>query len=251
MRSIGAVMAFTDLPMRGQQMKKTINVYLKHESRIRAMAQRYYAGARTLIEADSTASLAEEIHHEALARFDEIFAGFGDIGGEKSFHFWAYVHAGIALGLYLPAGMHGYPADDMGRITYELAAAFYEGEGARTLERATKAALNATRRELKSAAGPASGPDGWRSVAAVANGSDLGWDCRECGIVKLYKKFDAGEYVPYQCMLDYITYPMRNLGLKRTTTLVDADHCDFRVTLGGRTRLESFATEHLMKWGKI
>ena len=69
---------------------------------------------------------------------------------------------------------------------------------------------------------------------------DLGVNYRGCGNYSLVMKHGGAEFAPYVCMSDIALSEAFGWGLVRTQTLADGcDHCDFRMTKGGPTRITS------------
>jgi hypothetical protein len=228
--------------------------YRKHEKVIQMLAQEFYKGIGEYVQVQYGPQKAGAIKRTSMERFQEILSDLPDIGGDKSPLIWTYIEAAVALGFFLAAHAHGISFEDAGRFTYDFIETYFlSEEGLNSLQKATPESINQQRETMKSHSGKSLTPDSWCSVYVepVENSFDIGWNNTECGIIKLYVKYGAREYVPFICMIDSISYPLRGLGLQRTRTLVDADHCDFRVTLGGTTVLEPFAEHHRKKWGKI
>ena len=69
-------------------------------------------------------------------------------------------------------------------------------------------------------------------VVDVLCGNDeyeLGYDYKECGVVKLCKDEGCLELARWLCKMDFVLADMMNMKLKRTMTLAEGfDHCDFR-----------------------
>ena len=63
------------------------------------------------------------------------------------------------------------------------------------------------------------------------NGLGFGFDIIECGICKLYAKYNYQKYVPILCEVDKLTSAMAGLTLMRKSTIaLGAKTCDFRFT---------------------
>jgi len=63
------------------------------------------------------------------------------------------------------------------------------------------------------------------------NGLGFGFDIIECGICKLYAKYNYQKYVPILCEVDKLTSAMAGLNLIRKSTIaLGAKTCDFRFT---------------------
>ncbi|MGJ5816734.1 L-2-amino-thiazoline-4-carboxylic acid hydrolase [Paludibaculum fermentans] len=64
---------------------------------------------------------------------------------------------------------------------------------------------------------------------AETHGLGYGFDILECGIVKLFRKHGAGQYVTVLCEVDELTSALAGLELVRGGTLArGASRCDFR-----------------------
>lgn len=69
---------------------------------------------------------------------------------------------------------------------------------------------------------------------------DVGINYRGCGNYSLVMKHGGAEFAPYVCMSDIALSEAFGWGLVRTQTLADGcDHCDFRMTKDGPTRITS------------
>lgn len=69
---------------------------------------------------------------------------------------------------------------------------------------------------------------------------DLGINYRGCGNYNFMTKHGGAEFAPYVCMSDIALSEAFGWGLVRTQTLADGcDHCDFRMTKDGPTRITS------------
>ncbi len=69
---------------------------------------------------------------------------------------------------------------------------------------------------------------------------DVGVNYRGCGNYSLVMRHGGAEFAPYVCMSDIALSEAFGWGLVRTQTLADGcDHCDFRMTKGGPTRITS------------
>ncbi len=58
---------------------------------------------------------------------------------------------------------------------------------------------------------------------------DFGFDIKECGICKLYRKQQAEKYAKILCEVDYMTSEIAGLQLNRSMTIANGgEKCDFR-----------------------
>lgn len=227
--------------------------YREREKEIQGLAREFYDGIAASVQARYGSEKAEAIKRTSLEQFQEILSDLPDIGGDKNPLIWTYIEAAVSLGFFLAAKAHNLSFEETGRFTYDLIESYFlSAEGSSTVHKATPESIAKQREKMKAKSGTLLTQESWCSVYVEPVGAsfDIGWNNTECGILKLYEKYGAREYVPFMCMTDIIIYPLQGLGLKRTCTLVESDHCDFRVTLGGTTKLEPFAEKRMKEWGK-
>jgi hypothetical protein len=69
-------------------------------------------------------------------------------------------------------------------------------------------------------------------------GLGYGVDILECGICKLFKKYDYGKFAPIFCEVDYVTSALAGLTIIRSGTIANgAKKCDFRfVKIDSKTK---------------
>ncbi|MBW1743715.1 MAG: L-2-amino-thiazoline-4-carboxylic acid hydrolase [Deltaproteobacteria bacterium] len=231
---------------------KTI-YYGEHQGEIRGLSGEFYEEIENYVQERYGLEKAQTIKRTALEDFQDILINLPDIGGDKNPLIWTYIQAAVSLGFFLAAKVNGLSIEEAGRINYELIESYYlSEEGASSEQTATPESITKQRERMKAASGKLLWPEGWRTVYVepAQPSFDIGWDNTECGILKLYDKYGAREFVPYICMLDILIYPLRGLGIKRSRTLVESDHCDFRVKLQGHSSLERFAQQRLKEWDK-
>jgi hypothetical protein len=227
--------------------------YRKHEKAIQGLALEFYEGIGEYVQAQYGSEKAKVLKRTSLEHFQQILSNLPDIGGDKSPLIWTYIEASVALGFFLATKAHTLSPEEAGRFTYEaIESYFLSEEGLNSVQKATPESIMKQRERLKANSGKPLTPESWCSVYVkpVEDSFDIGWNNTECAIIKLYDTYGAREYVPFICMIDFIIYPLRGLGLRRTRTLVDSDHCDFRVKIGGTTMPEPFAEQRLKKWCK-
>jgi hypothetical protein len=227
--------------------------YREREKEIEGLAKEFYEGIAVSVQARHGSEKAEAIKKTSLERFQEILSDLPDIGGDENPLIWTYIEAAVALGFFLAAKEHSLSFEETGRFTFDIIETYFlSEEGSASIHKATPESVKEHREKMKAKSGKLLTPDSWCSVYVEPDEAsfDIGWNNTECGILKLYEKYGAREYVPYMCMTDIIIYPLQGLGLRRTCTLVESDHCDFRVKLGGTTMLEPFAEQRMKEWGK-
>jgi hypothetical protein len=233
------------------------NYYILNRGRFFQLAQAFFGEAKKILSQRYKKGLAQDIYYDSLEKYEKMLKGLPDIGGGENPLTENLTGAALGLALYLSMKARGKNADEIGRINYDLVEKLYSSEYAgrpvgesqadrieRHRESVRNCALRSQKREFEG---------DWVSESIDCNGAefDYGWNNVECGIKKLFEKYDAREYLPYQCILDKIIYSSRKLGLTRTKTLVDDECCDFRIKLEGEVRLlDSFSKQKLSEWGK-
>lgn len=73
--------------------------------------------------------------------------------------------------------------------------------------------------------------EGFRATVAPVNNNEyiLAMDIRECGICKLFAKYNAVKYATILCEVDKLTSNLAGLEMVRSSTIAyGADKCDFR-----------------------
>jgi len=227
--------------------------YREREKEIQGLAREFFERISESVQAHYGPEKADAIKKTSFERFQDILSDLPDIGGEKNPLIWTYIESAVSLGFFLAAKAHGLPFEEAGRFAFDLIESYFlSEEGSSSVKKATPDSIATHREKMKAKSGKPLTPESWCSVYVEPDEAsfDIGWNNTECGILKLYEKYNAREYVPFMCMTDIIIYPLQGLGLKRTRTLVESDHCDFRVKLGGTTVLEPVAEQRMKEWGK-
>ncbi len=192
-----------------------------------------------LIEAKYGAEFAGTVKEEIRKEFEMIYAELPYIGGDYNNLTFNLISAAGDLAVYLVLKMHEKPLKEIGEMCYKVCEKMYKMNP----ELAPK-----TRPEfipyIKRAAKESEEkkyPDDWVYSFVESNDEfDYGLDFTECGIIKLFNKFDADEFVPYLCIMDKIMSEASDAGLQRTETLAEGGNkCDFRYKAGGDTKIKS------------
>ena len=233
--------------------------YLKNQEKLMDMAQGFAEQAAQIMAQSRGPELSAKVRQETVARFRKTLPGLPFIGGDKNHLTWNLTGAAVGLAFYLTAKEHGLSLDQAGRIQFAIVEAYFKKNPRRQPPpQRTAQEIARQRQAIKDFADWTQKREyagNWVSVfvEGQAGKFDFGADDFECGIIKLYRQYDAFEYARYQCLLDLLTYKDRGLGLVRTKTLAGGgDRCDFRYTVGGPVRLlEPFSAARLKQWGKL
>jgi hypothetical protein len=233
------------------------NCYILNRTKYYQWAQAFFDGSKRILSQKYDPALAEEIYRYELEKFEKVLMDLPDIGGAENHLTENLAGAAAGLVLYLSMKARGMTADEAGRINYDLIEKLYTSEysgrptgetEAERIERHREGTRNyALRSQKREFAGD------WVSECLDCESAefDYGWNILECGVKKFYKKYEALEYLPYQCILDKIVYSSKKLGFTRTKTLVQDECCDFRIKLVGDVRLlDPFSMRKLLEWGK-
>ena len=234
-------------------MKCVFDFYERIRDDMTQSAREFYRGAGEIIAEMYDRERGRKIEQQSLVHFEGIYATLPDIGGNDNPLIHSFIYAAISLGFFIAAQENGISREEAGKINYDIIEYYYHSEEEKgELVHATPESIHKQEIQIQKKSALPSLPENWvtRLIRSSNEQADIVWNNRECAILKLYEKYNAREYVPFMCMIDAITYPMRGLGLTRTQTLVDSDYCDFQVKLGGTTQLEPYVEQLLKKWKK-
>jgi hypothetical protein len=185
--------------------------------------------------------------------------GLPYIGGDANRLTANLIRTTAALSLHQSMKKHGKTAEDTARICYEVLEYAYNNNFipvekmtndsqlvAKIIEQEKEFARFLQKREY---------PENWvyEFVPRTGHDFDYGRDYKECGIIKLLKRHNAGDLATYMCLIDYPAFRAQCIGLRRTKTLaIDNLPCDYRFVLGsGEIKLDPFSEATLTRWGKL
>jgi len=208
--------------------------YTAHQARLLAAFDAEAACWRAVLVAQSGLEQATGVLDEARQKFAELLARLPDIGGDENPQIGALVESAGYLALYLVLKKRGWAVDKAAKIMYD-ALLRRSDSGAvinppaklqpfeQFMERRKKGAERSLERRY---------PEDYVYEFVPGDGIefDYGYNFLQCATLKLYHAWDADEFAPFYCYLDF---PRSTLGLRRTLTLAEgAPLCNHRFKQG-------------------
>ncbi len=191
-----------------------------------------------LLEEKYGKKFTEEVMREIKEEYESIYEELPYIGGDENSLTNDLVGAAESLAFYLVLKKHNKPLKEIGEMAYIAQEKSFQDhpeavppmDNPEFFPYMKYAAETSQKRRF---------PGDWVYDFVEGNEEfDMGMDFTECGIQKLYHKYDADEFTPYLCAMDIIMSECGNLGLHRTQTLAEgSDHCDFRYKAGRETKI--------------
>jgi len=164
---------------------------------------------------------AEAVLKEARQQFEQFIPHIPYIGGdENALYTHQIIRAAEYLTFYKVMTSRGKTAQEVGKIIYGALEEFV-----RHLPEIPGSELTPEFREQRIALAKKSQerryPDDWvwEYIEGDGVGFDYGTDYIECGAQKLYHAYDADEFLPFYCYLDFATHRTEGWGFMRTETL--------------------------------
>jgi hypothetical protein len=180
----------------------------------------------------------KEVMVEIKEQFESIYESLPYIGGDENSLTMDLFGAAESLAFFLVLKRHGKPLQEIGEMAYKAQGKSFEDHpeavppmnNPEFFPYMKYAAENSQKRRF---------PGDWVYEFVEGNEEfDMGMDFTECGIQKLFHKYDADEFTPYLCAMDILMSECGNLGLHRSQTLTEGgNHCDFRYKGGRKTKI--------------
>lgn len=182
-----------------------------------------------------TNTVIKEIRKE----YESIYEQIPYIGGDLNLLTFNLESAAENLAVYMVLKRKGKSLFEIGELSYKACEKIYNlhpelapKSSPEYIPFIKKAAKESLKRKY---------PEDWVYTFIEGDGeSDYGLDFTECGIVKLFHKYHADEFVPYLCAMDIIMSDAADAGIQRTETIAEGGKkCDFRYKTGRKTRIKS------------
>lgn len=214
--------------------------YYKSKSEFFAQFNEFCERVGVLIQDKYGENFKEKVMGEIKAEYESLYDQLPYIGGDENFLTSDLVSAAESLAFYLVLKRYGKPLKEIGEMAYKAEEKAFEDHpeaippmnNPESIPYMKYAAEMSQKKRF---------PGDW--VYDFLEGTeefDLGMDFTQCGIQKLYHKYDADEFTPYLCAMDIIMSECGNLGLHRTQTLAEgSDKCDFRYRGGRETKISN------------
>jgi len=211
--------------------------YACREGEILALFDDHSAAWRPHLAARYGVPIADEIIAAARAREMQVIAALHYIGGDANPMTRHLIRSTTSLALYLAMQDRGLAPEEAGRIVYDAVSTRVRvlppisGAGPTPAERQTE--REAARRSQECCY---AGDWVWQYVDCPHGTDDYGYDFTRCGTQVLYTHWHAGDFLPYYCYLDFVTFRTPGWGFLRSGTLAEGyDRCDFRFVRGAQT----------------
>lgn len=195
-----------------------------------------------------------EVHAYARERFAVLASELPYVGGKKSPGTANLVGSAQILAIIWGLEKQGLAKEQIGEIIYHTFERYFGRipgfiakvmglvmQGKWFREKRKKIAEESQKREF---------PEAFvsRVVTSTDGSFDSGLDILECAICKLYKRYDAAEFLPYICLGDYPMFRKLGVGFYRTKTIGNGgDFCDFRFKKGVKTQT-GWPPDTLFEW---
>jgi len=223
--------------------EETGNYYIQNKNHILSEARSSLSSIQTVLADKYGQELAGQVIAETQAYYEELLPDLSYIGGDRN-ELTANLYQGaLGLAFYQVMKTRGQSVDEVGEVLYRsvelwvrsmptmgYSARAANNEGAQRARQ--RSAERSQRREY---------PGDWVFEYIPGDGQSFDWgiDYTECGICKLFSTYEADEFTPYLCLLDFPMSQAMNTGLQRTSTLaLGGERCDFRYTIGGNIQME-------------
>lgn len=214
--------------------------YKSKKSEFFAQFNEFCERVGVLIQDKYGKNFKEEVMPEIKAEYESIYDQLPYIGGDENFLTTDLVGAAESLAFYLVLKRHGKPLKEIGEMAYKAEEKAFEDHPEAVPPMNNPESIPymkyAAEMSLKKRF-----PGDWVYDFLEGNEEfDLGMDFTQCGIQKLYHKYNADEFTPYLCAMDIIMSECGNLGLRRTQTIAEgSDKCDFRYRSGRETKISN------------
>jgi hypothetical protein len=214
--------------------------YKSKKSEFFAQFKEFCERVGVLIKDKYGKNFKKEVMGEIKAEYESIYNQLPYIGGDENSLTSDLVGAAESLAFYLVLKRHGKPLKEIGEMAYKAAEKAFEDHPEAVPPMNNPESIPymkyAAEMSLKKRF-----PGDWVYDFLEGNEEfDLGMDFTQCGIQKLYHKYDADEFTPYLCAMDIIMSECGNLGLHRTQTLAEGSNmCDFRYRGGRETKISN------------
>jgi hypothetical protein len=213
--------------------------FLEKKSEFMANFKQFNSIMGELIGEKYGEKFANTVLKEISNEYESIYEKIPYIGGDSNLLTFDLESAAENLAAYLVLKREGKPLSEIGEISYKACEKIYNlhpeiapKSSPEYIPYIKKAAEESLKRKY---------PDDWVYTFIEGDGeSDYGLDFTECGIVKLFNKYNADEFVPYLCAMDIIMSDASNAGIHRSETLAEGGKkCDFRYKTDRETRIKS------------
>ena len=183
-------------------------------------------------------SLTESTLRDARARHQALIPQLPYIGGNENLMTRHLIRSTTGLALYQAMRARGKTAQETGKIIYDAVVESVSHLPPNPPPDLSSEYIVSKREEARASQEHRYPGDWvWKFIEGDGVTFGYGYDFFECGTQKLYRAHGAGEFLPFYCFLDFVTYRTTGWSFARTMTLSEGHpKCDFRFREGGHTR---------------
>ena len=183
-------------------------------------------------------SLTESTLRDARARHQALIPQLPYIGGNENLMTRHLIRSTTGLALYQAMRARGKTAQETGKIIYDAVVESVSHLPPNPPPDLSSEYIVSKREEARASQEHRYPGDWvWKFIEGDGVTFGYGYDFFECGTQKLYRAHGAGEFLPFYCFLDFVTYRTTGWSFARTKTLSEGHpKCDFRFREGGHTR---------------
>jgi len=218
--------------------KSSSEYYLSHKSEILEQFNSHTQAWRPLLIKRYGDGFTNAVLSETRHQYEVLIPNIPYIGGDDNPMTRHLVRSTTSLTLYKVMKSRGKTALEVGKIVYDAVVASvsrlplnldYELSEEFIAQEKEQARKSQERRY--------SWDWVWEFVEGNGLEFDYGYDFLECATQKLYRAYNANDFLPFYCYLDFVTHRTAGWGFARTKTLAEGfDRCDFRWKGGGETK---------------
>lgn len=182
----------------------------------------------------------EDVIPEIKEEYESIYDNLPYIGGDKNPLTSDLIGAAENLAFYIVLKKHGKTLKEIGELTYQAQKILFD-EHPEMVPPLTNPEFIPYIKYAAQVSKEKMFPGDWVYEFIEGNEEfDYGTYFYECGIQKLYHKYDADEFTPYLCAMDILMSECGNLGLHRTETLAEGgNRCNFQYKADRGTKISS------------
>ena len=238
-------------------MENYSNYYVNRKSKLIKEFNRIRDIARKVLGQYFNESKVSQILDESKLKFEDLLPQLPYIGGKKNISTFNIIEGAWMLAIIFPLESEELSVREIGKMMYEILKIYFESKSAITKWLNGKLMFTKfmiEKRKKKCEEAPfKQHTEGWVEEFVEGDGKnfDFGIDITECGLCKLFKKYNAEKYVYFLCLGDYPMYKAWGIGFTRTQTIANgASKCDFRFKNGGKIP-EGWPPDKLKDWKEI
>ncbi len=178
------------------------------------------------------------ILRETRRQYEDLISKIPYIGGDDNTMTRHLVRSTTSLMLYKALKARGKTSQEVGEIVYKAVDASVSRLNAfDDFKLSAEFIVQEKEQARKSQERCYPGDWVWEFVEGDGLEFHYGYDFLECATQKLYRAYNADEFLPFYCYLDFVTHRTTGWGFARTKTLAEGfDRCNFRWKRGGETK---------------